>query len=73
MLNDNTFAMLLRAERRRKGWSKRQTAKLAGMTEQNYGVIERGKRGVGLISLSKIAQAFGMKGSELLARWEARM
>jgi XRE family transcriptional regulator, regulator of sulfur utilization len=63
----------VRAERKRLGWSQEELADQAGLSRAYVTELESGGRTPNLDTLSRLAHAFGMKTSKLLAAGEARL
>lgn len=64
------FALALRASRRAKGFSQERLAAAAGIHRTYMSAIERGKVNVSLEVAGRLAQALGMKLSELIREVE---
>lgn len=65
------FGHALRALRTERGWSQEELARLTGLHRNYIGGLERGERNPSLSQIYRVARAFGLAGSELLARAEA--
>lgn len=59
------FARRLRALRAERGWSQAMLAKVAGVDRSYISAIERGQRNVGLDTIGRLAEALGVRVSEL--------
>lgn len=64
------FPFLVRQLRKARGWSQEQLAGEADLNRTYVGEIERGTASPSLCTAAKIAQAFGLSLSSLLARCE---
>ncbi|MBK5914811.1 helix-turn-helix domain-containing protein [Rhodocyclus purpureus] len=64
------FPFLVRQLRKARGWSQEQLAGEADLNRSYVGEIERGIASPSLCTAAKIAQAFGLNLSALLARCE---
>lgn len=62
------FGTAVRQVRRNVGISQEELAHLSGIDRSYLGAIERGDQNTGLIHISKIASALGIKVSELIMR-----
>ena len=63
-----TLAQKLRFLRFTRGWSQEVLSELAGLHRTYVSSIERGERNVSLDNIEKLADAFDLSVSELLAR-----
>lgn len=63
----------IRAERTKQGWSQEELAERAEMSRAYVTDLENGKRTPNLDTLVRMAAAFGMKTSKLMAAGEARL
>ncbi len=66
------LALGLRRLRKERGWSQADLAEAADLSVRQVSAIEQQSRGVSLNSIDKLAAAFGLRPSELLAAGEAR-
>jgi transcriptional regulator with XRE-family HTH domain len=57
---------LIRLLRRRKGWTQRDLAQAAGVTQTTIVRLEKGKRGAMISTIRKVAEALGVPPAELL-------
>lgn len=57
----------VRALRQERGWSQETLAAKAELHPSYIGSVERGKRNLSLLSLDKLATAFGLSSAQLLA------
>jgi len=62
----HAFGERVRRLRKARGWSQEDFASHSGLHRTWVGVIERGERGVTLLTLLMIAKSFGITVSELL-------
>lgn len=60
------FAANIRRRRERKGWTQKEAAGAAGMTQQQYQRLEGGVGDVGLLSVIRVASAFACDFRKLL-------
>lgn len=63
----------IRAERARQNLTQADVFERAGMSKSAYLLIETGKRGAKMDQLEDIAEALGMRLSELILRAESRL
>ncbi len=64
------FGLGVRALREKRGWTQEKLAEMADLDQTYISGIERGRRNLGFRNLVKLAQAFGVLGSELVAEGE---
>ena len=60
------LAQNLRVMRMMRGWSQEMLAERAGLDRSYVGDVERARRNIGLDSLERLADAFGLSVQELL-------
>lgn len=63
---------VIRAERKRVGWSQEELADQTGLNRAYVSDLENGRRTPNLDTLARLANAFGMKLSKLLVAAETR-
>ena len=66
----NKLGRVIRLERERRQLSQEALAELAGMNRSFIGEIERGEATPTIVTLQKLADALGMKLSELIKQYE---
>lgn len=66
------FGANLKAERQKAGLSQEALAHVAGLDRTFVGQVERGERNVSIDNMAKLAQALGLKLSELMDNHVAR-
>lgn len=66
----NHFGMALRQLRERKGWSQEALAEYADLNRSYVGELERGQAIASLITIEKLARAFGVTVTSLLSHAE---
>ena len=64
------FGEILRAERDKLGWSQERLAEACGLHRVYISELERGLRSPSLPVFMRIAEALGLKPSDLLGRFE---
>ena len=64
------FSAVLRQLREERGWSQEQLAQQAGLNRSYLGEVERGNAIPTLTTVSKLARAFDMRLSSMIARCE---
>ena len=64
------FSAVLRQLREERGWSQEQLAQQAGLNRTYLGEVERGNAIPTLTTVSKLARAFDMRLSSMIARCE---
>lgn len=69
-MNYSRFGLVVRAARRRQGWSQEAFAERADLNRSYLGEIERGDVVPSLHTLAKLAAALELRLSELLSRCE---
>lgn len=60
------FGNKVRAVRKERGWSQEELADACELDRTYIGGIERGERNVSIMNIAKIAQALGVKASNLI-------
>ena len=65
-----SFGQTVRELREAQRWSQEILAEKAALNRSYVGEVERGKAVASLITIEKFAGAFGLRGSDLLARSE---
>jgi XRE family transcriptional regulator, regulator of sulfur utilization len=66
----NRLGRVIRFERERRQLSQEALSELAGMNRSFVGEIERGEATPTIVTLQKLADALGLKLSELITRYE---
>lgn len=66
----NRLGRVIRFERERRQLSQEALSELAGMNRSFVGEIERGEATPTIVTLQKLADALGLKLSELIKRYE---
>lgn len=66
----NRLGRVVRFERERRQLSQEALSELAGMNRSFVGEIERGEATPTIVTLQKLADALGLKLSELIKRYE---
>jgi transcriptional regulator with XRE-family HTH domain len=64
------FGRTLRRLRQTRGLSQERLAELAGIHRTYIGDVERGKRNIALLNMTRIAKALGISLSRLIAEME---
>lgn len=70
---DEAVAQRLRALRGQRGWSLAYVADAAGLHRTSLGLVERGRRGLSIDAAARLAEAFDLSLSELVAQAESLM
>ena len=60
-----SFGLAVRQQREQRQWSQEQLAEAADLNRSYIGEIERGKVVVSLLTVEKLARAFGLSGAQL--------
>ena len=68
-----SLGAVIRAERKRLGWSQEELAGEAGLNRSYLTDLENGRRTPNLGTLVQVADALGMRTGELLGAAEARL
>jgi len=66
----DAIGMVVRAERKERGWSLKELGAVLDISTPTVGHIEGGRHSIGIERLVRIASAFGMTASELVAKAE---
>ena len=66
------FGLRLKLLRVSRGWSQEELAEVAGMHRTFIGQVERGQRGMNIINLWRLSEAFGIPIGDLFTDVEGR-
>jgi transcriptional regulator with XRE-family HTH domain len=72
MMTIQQFSIVLRGLREERGWSQEQLAERADLNRSYLGEVERGHAIPSLATMTKLASAFEIKLSNLIAQCECR-
>ena len=64
------FGVTVRRLREARNWSQEQLAEHANLNRSYVGEIERGQVAASIVTIEKLADAFGLTGSSLLEQFE---
>ena len=65
-----SFGLAVRQQREARGWSQEGLAEHAGLNRSYIGEVERGAVTASLVTVAKLARAFGVPASQLVNRGE---